>query len=266
MKKALIFDCDGVLGDTEQFGHLVAFNQMWRELDVPWQWSVEEYGRKLKIGGGKERMASLFSEPAFLQAWPEAPAGVEARKETVAAWHKRKTEIYKEIIRSGRVPPRSGVKRISEEALGHGWTLAVASTSAPEAVNAVLHHAMGDATAGRFSAVLAGDVVKAKKPAPDIYLMAARELDVPPQACVVVEDSNNGVESAYAAKMKCVVTVSGYTRAEDFSHASIVLTCLGDPAGEQCEVLENRTEARPAGCFRVADLEAVLSGATGVDR
>ncbi|MGO9895750.1 MAG: HAD-IA family hydrolase [Bryobacteraceae bacterium] len=260
MKKALIFDCDGVLGDTEQFGHLVAFNRMWKELGVPWEWSVEEYGRKLKIGGGKERMASLFAEPAFLKAWPAAPTDEARRKETVAAWHKRKTEIYKEIIGSGRVPARSGVKRISEEALANGWLLAVASTSAPEAVNAVLRHAMGEATAGRFSAVLAGDVVKAKKPAPDIYLMAATELGVPPEDCVVVEDSNNGVESAYGAKMKCVVTVSGYTRHEDFSHASIVLTCLGDPGGEQCEVLQNRSQARPAGCFRASDLEAVLSG------
>ena len=260
MKKALIFDCDGVLGDTEQFGHLVAFNQMWKELGVPWEWSVEEYGRKLKIGGGKERMASLFAEPAFLKAWPAAPADEAARQDTVAAWHKRKTAIYKEIIRAGRIPARSGVKRISEEALANGWLLAVASTSAPEAVNAVLRHVMGEATAGRFSLVLAGDVVKAKKPAPDIYLMAAQELGVPPEACVVLEDSNNGVESAYSAGMKCVATVSGYTRNEDFSRASIVLTCLGDPGGEKCEVLENRSTARPVGHFRVSDLEAVLSG------
>ena len=81
MSKALIFDCDGVLGDTEQFGHLPAFNQMWKECGVPWSWSVDEYGRKLKIGGGKERMASLFSEPAFLAAWPECPADDAARRE-----------------------------------------------------------------------------------------------------------------------------------------------------------------------------------------
>lgn len=258
MKKALIFDCDGVLGDTEQFGHLVAFNQMWMELGVPWQWPVEEYGRKLKISGGKERMASLFSEPAFLKAWPAAPADEAARQDIVAAWHKRKTEIYKEIIRSGRIPARSGVRRISEEALARGWLLAVASTSAPETVNAVLRHATGEATAARFSAVLAGDVVKAKKPAPDIYLMAAKELGVPPEACVVVEDSNNGVESAYGARMKCVVTVSGYTRDEDFAHASIVLTCLGDPDGEKCEVLQNRSAAHPVDYFRASDLEAIL--------
>jgi HAD superfamily hydrolase (TIGR01509 family) len=263
MKKALIFDCDGVLGDTEQFGHLIAFNQMWQELGVPWQWSVEEYGRKLKIGGGKERMASLFDEPAFRDAWPAAPADEAGRKYVVAAWHQRKTEIYKEIIRSGRIPTRSGVKRLSEEALTQGWLLAVASTSAPEAVNAVLRYSMGEVTAGHFSAVLAGDVVKAKKPAPDIYLAAARQLGVPAEACVVIEDSNNGVESAYCAGMKCVVTVSAYTRDEDFSHASIGLTCLGDPGGQKCEVLQNRSGARPDDWFRISDVEAVLSTGKG---
>jgi HAD superfamily hydrolase (TIGR01509 family) len=260
MKKALIFDCDGVLGDTEQFGHLPAFNRMWRELGVPWEWSVEEYGRKLKIGGGKERMSSLFRESGFLAAWPACPVEQAARAEVIAAWHKRKSAIYKEIILSGKIPPRPGVKRLSEEALDNGWTLAVASTSALESVTSVLRHAMGEGTASRFALVLAGDVVKAKKPAPDIYLMASQELGIPPEACVVVEDSNNGVAAAHAAGMKCVVTVSGYTREEDFSKASIVLTCLGDPAGEGGEVLENRSAARPGPYFTVADLEAVLGG------
>jgi HAD superfamily hydrolase (TIGR01509 family) len=258
MSKALIFDCDGVLGDTEQFGHLVAFNQMWKELGVPWQWSTEEYGHKLKIGGGKERMASLFSDSEFLKAWPTAPEDEEARKDIVAAWHKRKTEIYKEIIHSGQIPARSGIRRICEEALTHGWLLAVASTSAPEAVNAVLRHSTGETVAARFSAVLAGDVVKAKKPSPDIYVLAAQQLGVPPEACVVVEDSNNGVEAAFGAGMKCIVTVSSYTRDDDFSHASIVLTCLGDPDGEKCEVLQNRSLANPVGYFSVTDLEALL--------
>ncbi len=260
MKKALIFDCDGVLGDTEQFGHLPAFNRMWKEMGVPWEWSVEEYGRKLKIGGGKERMASLLQEPAFLAAFPACPAEEPARKEMIAAWHNRKSAIYKEIILSGKIPPRPGVRRLAEEALSAGWTLAVASTSAKESVDAVLHRAMGEDTARRFSLVLAGDVVKAKKPAPDIYLLSARELELSPADCVVVEDSNNGLLAAVAAGMKCVVTVSGYTRGEDFSHAAIVLTCLGDPGGEACEVLENRSAARPAGYFQVRDLERVLAG------
>lgn len=258
MKKVLIFDCDGVLGDTEQYGHLPAFNRMWKELGVPWEWSVEEYGRKLKIGGGKERMSSLFREAGFLGAYPQLPASDEARKELVAEWHKRKSAIYKEIIASGRIPPRPGVRRISEEALSRGWTLGVASTSAPESVAAVLRHAVGAETAARFSLVLAGDCVKAKKPAPDIYLLAARELNVSPGQCVVVEDSANGLEAATAAGMRCVVTVSGYTREEDFASAAIVVTCLGDPEGEVCEVLENRSRARPSAWFTVDDLERVL--------
>ena len=259
MRKALIFDCDGVLGDTEQYGHLVAFNQMWREFGVPWQWSVEEYGRKLKIGGGKERMASLFAEPEFLKVFTPPPTE-EGRKELIAAWHKRKTAIYQEIVNSGRIPPRSGVKRLSEEALAAGWLLAVASTSAQPSVEAMLRRAVGEKTAARFSLVLAGDVVRAKKPAPDIYQLAAERLGVGPADCVVIEDSNNGVVSAAAAGMKCVVTVSGYTREEDFSQAAIVLTCLGDPGGEVCEVLENRSPARPGPWFTVTDLEAVLAG------
>jgi HAD superfamily hydrolase (TIGR01509 family) len=260
MSKALIFDCDGVLGDTEQYGHLPAFNQMWQEMGVPWQWTVAEYGRKLKIGGGKERMASLFSEPAFLQAWSEAPLAEAARTETVAAWHKRKTQIYKEIIASGRIPPRPGVKRLAEEALSAGWTLAVASTSAPEAVHSVLRHTMGEETALRFALVLAGDCVKAKKPAPDIYLLAARDMGVAPADCVVVEDSNNGVEAAWRAGMHCVVTVSSYTREEDFSHAAIVLSSLGDAGGEVAEVYENRSAAVPGEFFTVGDLEKVRAG------
>jgi HAD superfamily hydrolase (TIGR01509 family) len=258
VSKALIFDCDGVLGDTEQYGHLPAFNQMWRELGVPWEWSVEEYGRKLKIGGGKERMSSLFAEPAFLQA-ANPPDDPQARKEMVAEWHKRKSAIYQRIIASGEIPPRSGVKRISEDALSRGWTLAVASTSALDSVQAVLRRAMGEATAARFSLVLAGDVVKTKKPAPDIYLLAAEKLGISPKDCVVVEDSNNGVEAAAAAGMRCIVTVSSYTRGEDFSKAAIVLNCLGDPGGERCETLENRSAARPGAYFTVEDLEAVLA-------
>lgn len=257
MSKVLIFDCDGVLADTEQYGHLPAFNQMWRQAGVPWEWSVEEYGRKLKIGGGKERMSSLFLDPDFLRAYTP-PADEQGRRDLIAEWHKRKSAIYQRIIASGTIPPRSGVKRLSEEAIARGWTLAVASTSAQQSVESVLRRAVGETTAARFALVLAGDIVRAKKPAPDIYLLAAERLGVAAHQCVVVEDSNNGVEAAAAAGMPCVVTVSGYTRDEDFSSAAIVLTCLGDPDGERCEVLANRSAARPGAWFTVDDLQAVF--------
>jgi beta-phosphoglucomutase-like phosphatase (HAD superfamily) len=170
----------------------------------------------------------------------------------------RSGEIYKEIIASGKIPPRSGVKRLSEGALGEGWILAVASTSARESVDAVLKHAVGEDIAKRFSLILAGDVVKVKKPAPDIYNMAAAELKISPKKCVAVEDSRNGLLAAIGAAMKCVITVSTYTKRENFEEAAIVLSCLGDSCSERCEILENRSRARPGAIFTAADLEKIL--------
>jgi HAD superfamily hydrolase (TIGR01509 family) len=257
MNKALIFDCDGVLADTEKFGHLPAFNQMWKEFGVPWQWSVEAYGRKLKIAGGKERMLSLFQDADF-QAATRHQFSEEDQKALVASWHKRKSEIYKEIILSGRIPPRAGVKRLAQEAVEHGWLLAVASTSAKDSVEAVIRYTLGDETHKRLSVVLAGDVVKQKKPAPDIYNLVAERLKLVPSRCVVIEDTRQGLLSCTAAGMRCVITVSTYSRDEDFHEAAIVLTSLGDPGGEKADVVQNRSNARPGGQFTAKDLEAVL--------
>ena len=191
MKRALIFDCDGVLADTERDGHLVAFNRMWREAGVDWQWSLPQYAEKLKIGGGKERLASLARDSDFRAAY-SVPDSESEWSDTVAGWHKRKTEIYKELIASGAIPGRPGVKRLSKEAHGRGWLLAVCSTSALPSVQAVLLHVMGEELAGQFAGVFAGDIVAAKKPAPDIYNLAAEALQIDPAGCVVVEDSRNG--------------------------------------------------------------------------
>ena len=259
MSKVLIYDCDGVLGDTEQHGHLPAFNQMWREFEVPWAWSVEAYGQKLVIGGGKERMKSLFSDPDFVAVF-QPPETEEEQTALIAKWHALKTAIYKESILSGKIPARSGVKRLAEQALGDGWILAVCSTSAKESVEAVLRATMGAQTAERFSLLLAGDMVKVKKPAPDIYNMAAEQLEVSPGECVVIEDSRNGLVAAHAAGMHCLVTVSGYTHDEDFSEADLVVSCLGDPHGEVCQVLVNRSAATPGSHITVEDLALILCG------
>jgi len=176
----------------------------------------------------------------------------------VKKWHQRKTEIYKAIIASGKIAIRPGVKRLSEEALCRGWVLGVCSTSAREAVESVLLSAVGRDNAGRFSLLLAGDVVKTKKPAPDIYLLAASQLQVGPEQCVVVEDSRNGLLSAVAAGMKCVITINDYTREEDFSKADLVLNCLGDAGGEACRVLANRSGVPVHGMFGVDTLEKLL--------
>jgi HAD superfamily hydrolase (TIGR01509 family) len=254
---ALVFDCDGVLSDTERFGHLPAFNATFREFGLPVQWSVEEYGRALRISGGKERMASLLT-PAFVEAagLPRDPAG---QAEQVARWHVRKTAIYTGMVAEGRLPARPGVKRIIAEAQDAGWQLAVCSTSTEPSVRAILEVAAGPGRAARFDLVLAGDVVAHKKPAPDIYQLAIQRLGIAASGALVIEDSRNGLLAADGAGLRCVMTVNGYTEAEEMTESVLVVSSLGDPGGEVTTVLANRGSARPGAWITLADLEACLS-------
>jgi HAD superfamily hydrolase (TIGR01509 family) len=258
VQRGLIVDCDGVLADTERFGHLPAFNQMFAEFGLPVRWSEAEYGRKLAIGGGKERMASLLT-PTFLTA-AKLPEDPDAQRELLATWHKRKTEIYTEMVAAGRLPGRPGVRRLVGEAKEAGWALACASTSAEPSVRAVLEHAVGPELAESFL-VLAGDVVAHKKPAPDIYLLALQRLGLAASACVVVEDSRNGLDAACGAKISCLVTVNDYTRDGDFSDAVLVVSSLGDPDGEHTTVLANHSRAKVGACITVETLADLV----GVD-
>jgi phosphoglycolate phosphatase-like HAD superfamily hydrolase len=159
---ALVFDCDGVLADTERHGHLPAFNRTFVEFGLPVEWSVEEYGRRLKIGGGKERMASLLT-PEFVTA-AGLPTDPDEQAAEIAKWHKRKTAIYTEMVAEGKLPPRPGIRRIISAAQDAGWKLGVASTSAEAAVHAILEYAVGAERANRFDVFLAGDCVPKKKP------------------------------------------------------------------------------------------------------
>lgn len=252
--KALIFDCDGVLADTERYGHLPAFNQTFKEFGLPVQWSEEEYGVKLQIAGGKERMASLLT-PGFV-ARAGLPTEAEAQKKLVADWHKRKTEIYKELVRTGRLPGRPGVRRVAQEAHTAGWKLAVASTSAEESVRGVLDYVVGKELAAAFL-VLAGDIVPKKKPAPDIYLLALEKLGLSPAEGLIIEDSRNGLLAAVAAGVRCVVTLSSYTLDEDMHEALLVVSDLGEPE-TPLKLVANRSQARPGAYLTLHDLEACL--------
>jgi HAD superfamily hydrolase (TIGR01509 family) len=247
---ALIFDCDGVLADTERDGHRPAFNQAFADVGVPVCWSVEEYGDLLKIGGGKERMASLLTDE-FVRS-NGLPAHAEGQRELLADWHRRKTATYKAMVAAGRLPARPGIARIVHEARQAGWSLAVASTSAAESVLAVLAHAVGTDAAACFS-VFAGDVVDAKKPDPSIYVLALERLGLAPADAIAIEDSRNGLLAAVGAGLRCVVTVSGYTADEDMSEAILVATSLGDP-GKPARILANRGAARPVELLTLDDL------------
>jgi dihydroxyacetone kinase phosphoprotein-dependent L subunit len=258
--RALILDCDGVLADTERYGHLVAFNQTFAEFGLPVRWSLEDYRDKVRIGGGKERMASLLT-PGFVAA-AGLPADPAAQQAAVAAWHKRKTELYTQLVAAGAVPPRPGVARIVGEALAAGWPVAVASTSAQPSVVATLERAVGGEQA-RAVKVFAGDIVPRKKPAPDIYLAALDWLGLPAAQVVVIEDSRNGLLAAAGAGLATVITVNDLTRDEDFSEAALVVSSLGDPEGERAVVLANRAGITPGDVITLTDLAHVMPAEHG---
>jgi HAD superfamily hydrolase (TIGR01509 family) len=222
MMKALIFDCDGVIVDTERDGHRVAFNRAFAERGYDFQWSVDLYGELLKVAGGKERMRHCLDE----HGWPP---DVEDKDSLIKQLHRRKTDLFLEIIDSGGLPLRPGVARLVDEAIGGGMMLAVCSTSNERAVNLVLDRMLGKKRRAGFNAILAGDVVSRKKPDPEIYNLARDRLGLDASECVVIEDSRNGLLAAKAAGMFCVVTTNGYTVDEDFGEADAVFPELGDP-------------------------------------
>jgi HAD superfamily hydrolase (TIGR01509 family) len=218
--KALIFDCDGVLVDTERDGHRVAFNRAFAAAGIDAKWNVELYGKLLKIAGGKERMTHYFNEVG----WPDG----KTADALIPELHKRKTAVFTDLIAKGSLPLRPGVARIVDEAHAAGIRLGVCTTSDPKAIDGVLD-LFGAERKKWFEIVLAGDIVKKKKPDPAIYNLAKQKLRLNGEDCVVVEDSRNGLLASLGAGMPTLITTSTYTKDEDFSGAAKVVPDLGDP-------------------------------------
>ena len=221
--KALIFDCDGVIAETEKDGHRVSFNRAFKEADIDAEWGIEEYQELLKTAGGKERLKVYFD------SHPDLFTGKSIDEELIKILHKRKTEIFMEMGRNGELPVRPGIKRLINEAHEKGLLLAVCSTSNEKSVETLIKSAVGEKEFLYFDAIFAGDVVKHKKPDPDIYNMAKEKFGVKADECFVVEDNRNGLMAAKNAGMYCVVTVSFYSRDEDLKEADLVVSSLGDP-------------------------------------
>jgi len=223
--KALIFDQDGVIIDTERDGHRVAFNRTFKEFGYDFEWAVERYPELLQIAGGKERMKYYFREEGLRLA-----DTLEEEDALIRRLHQRKTEVFIELVESGALPVRPGVRRLMKEAMDAGLIIGICTTSNERAARAVAYNILRDI---RFDFVLAGDVVSKKKPDPEIYLLALQETGLRPEECLVIEDSRNGVLAARAAGMHVVATTNVYTEREDLSDADIVVTCLGDVEGER---------------------------------
>lgn len=229
---ALLLDCDGTIVDTERDGHRVAFNQAFAQKGLDFEWSVEMYGDLLTTGGGKERMTRYFNDynPG---AWPDKETPPSPDHPLIMDLHKLKTRLFMDIIESGSLPLRPGILAIVDEAIAAGWTLAVCSTSNEKAVQAVVDKLLDS----KIKHIYAGDMVKAKKPDPAIYNMAAEDLGLDPSKCVVLEDSHIGLMAARAAGMACIVTKSTYTGEEDFTGAQLVVDDLGSTGLGQASAL-----------------------------
>jgi HAD superfamily hydrolase (TIGR01509 family) len=221
--EALIFDVDGTLADTEE-AHRQSFNDAFRAHDLEFCWSPELYRNLLQVTGGKERLTAFFDRARLNDSERGRLHGLIPRL------HATKTSFYRERIECGRVPLRSGVRRLMSEARGAGVRLAIASTTSPENVSALLEGALGYEALAEFSVIATGDAVPRKKPAPDIYLLALSRLGVTTGRAVAFEDSAIGVAAAKAAGLLTVATPSDWTRGQDFAAADLVLPSLADPA------------------------------------
>ena len=249
--KAVFFDQDGVIIDTERDGHRVAFNQTFKDFGYDFDWDVDYYHELLQVAGGKERMKHHLRTKSF---------GVEISPEEVddliKKMHKYKTAVFVELIKSGQLPLRPGVKRLMQEVNDAGLLLGICTTSNERAAQAVVNGMLSEI---KFEFVLAGDIVDKKKPDPEIYNLALEKSGFKPEECIVIEDSRNGVLAASAAGLNIVATTNIYTASENLSDAKIITTTLGDTDGEKGELNQGGEGIDYDGVLRLEQLMAYFS-------
>jgi len=220
--KAIIFDVDGTLAATEET-HRQAFNEAFKEFDIPFQWSVPEYIELLAISGGKERILKFLQSKEF-----KAPGNGSLRDHTLKV-HQRKSEIYRKKLIAGHIGLRNGVERLIKEARQKGISMAIATSTSTANVETVLKSALGEDALLYFETLVSCDLVADKKPSPAVYQYALANLGLKPENCVAIEDTSNGNRSALAAGIQTVISTHPLTADEDFTGASLVIDHLGEP-------------------------------------
>ena len=218
--KAVIFDVDGTIADTEE-AHRHAFNAAFKAFDLPWNWQPPLYKKLLKTTGGKERMLAY--------AKTHHPETLQETALRIAEIHAVKTKHFADIIASDQVVPRPGVLRLISDAGAAGIQLAIATTMSRPSLDALLPTLFGTDFETWFASIATGDRVKAKKPAPDLYQLALDELGIKPDEAVAIEDSALGLAAARAAGITTLVTPSIYTADDVFDDAAAVISDLGEP-------------------------------------
>ncbi|WXU00808.1 MAG: Protein CbbY [Catillopecten margaritatus gill symbiont] len=221
--QALIFDVDGTLANTERDGHLVAFNLTFKELGLDWHWSNELYHRLLDVTGGQLRIKHYIKN--YDSDFKCEDVDAFAKKA-----HALKTKIYVSLVDEGKIPLRTGVVRLFKEAREAGLRLAIATTTTPANVDALIANTLGREALDWFEVIGAGDVVPNLKPAGDIYHWVLDKMDLKANECIVFEDSRNGIVSATDANLKTLVTINEYTESHSFDGALAVLNNLGEPS------------------------------------
>lgn len=202
--RAVLWDVDGTMAETERDAHRVAFNLAFERFALPHRWSVEHYGELLAVAGGRERLLHDMA------AWPDAPPGLAEREALARAVHTEKSRQYVELLRADGLPLRPGVLALIEECRARGVQMAITTTTSRDSLEALLRHPLGARWRDTFAAVLCGEDVQRKKPDPEVYREAPARLGVAPEACVALEDSPAGLAAALGARVVVVITRSVY--------------------------------------------------------
>lgn len=203
--RAILWDVDGTLAETERDGHLVAFNAAFYALQLPWRWTTERYGELLRIAGGYERLlVDMESQPSML-ALDEDDWRALARRV-----HRVKNERYAALVASGAVTLRPGVRELFDDCAAQGVRMAVVTTTSRGNVAALLESQLGDGWRKRFATLCCAEDAPVKKPDPQAYLLALERLGIEAREALAVEDSPAGLQAARTAGIACVITRSRY--------------------------------------------------------